>query len=234
MSDLLIDLVTDASDFERIFDCMREAFGRQAKDGIWSAVHPDWDTSPERGAARMLNDWRASNSNSLYLKATLPDPAHAGQRVIVGYAKWVQLSSVEGKGEPSKPLDPNSDLLYLTNEAERRFICQMLNSLHRPRFELVEAKAKTDSPAIMVLDLCGVHPGFQRKGIASKLVQRGLAEANRRGGLEACTEASSMGRHVYEKLGFRGGEADIKFEVDEEFGQPTKPSNLFMRTGGSV
>ncbi len=58
----------------------------------------------------------------------------------------------------------------------------------------------------------------------------GLEEARRRGNLEAVTEASVMGRRAYERLGFRP-QAEIVYEVDEEFRDRDRPSNLFMRTG---
>ncbi|KAK7756927.1 hypothetical protein SLS62_000943 [Diatrype stigma] len=89
------------------------------------------------------------------------------------------------------------------------------------------------APSVMVLDLCAVHPAYQRRGIASRLVRWGLEEARRRGSgsaLEAITEASVMGRSVYERLGFRPV-AEIEYEVDEEFQARDRPSNLFMRTG---
>lgn len=86
----------------------------------------------------------------------------------------------------------------------------------------------------MALDMCAVDPVYQRKGIARELVQWGLDEARRRGGLEAITEASSMGRHVYEKMGFQAEGPDIEYAVDSEFESRKRPSNIFMRTHGNV
>ncbi|CAI4211277.1 unnamed protein product [Parascedosporium putredinis] len=75
------------------------------------------------------------------------------------------------------------------------------------------------------------NPAEQTPGIASKLVQWGLDEAKRRGGLEAITEASSMGRHVYNRLGFQQEGPEIEYIVDEQFKDRQRPSNIFMRTG---
>lgn len=83
-----------------------------------------------------------------------------------------------------------------------------------------------------MLDLCAVDPAFQRRGVASRLVEWGLQEAQRRGGLECLTEASVMGRLAYERLGFRP-EGEIEYKVDEEFRTRSMPSNLYMRTGSS-
>ena len=86
---------------------------------------------------------------------------------------------------------------------------------------------------MFVLDLCAVHPDFQGRGIASKMVRWGLEEAQRRGVPEAVTEGSAMGRHVYMKLGFHPeGLHDIHYHLDDEFSdRPAPPANLFLRTG---
>ena len=75
-----------------------------------------------------------------------------------------------------------------------------------------------------------------RGSCRQKLVGWGVEEARRRGGLECSTEASSMGRGAYMKLGFKteGAPKDIVYEVDEEFkneGRDPLPPNLFLRTG---
>ncbi|OTA69086.1 hypothetical protein K449DRAFT_460643 [Hypoxylon sp. EC38] len=110
--------------------------------------------------------------------------------------------------------------LYPNNKAEQRYLCQVYCS---------NIPATITTPP----QLCVVDPAYQRKGIASKLVQWDLDEAERRGGLEATTEASSMGRHVYGRLGFHGEGLDIEYYVDSEFIPRERPSNVFMRAGTS-
>ncbi|KAH6894209.1 hypothetical protein B0T10DRAFT_479826 [Thelonectria olida] len=243
-SDLRIEIITSLRDVLPAFICTRNTFGNQTHDGIWLAMNPECDT-PEgisRGAQRMTKRWLEAvkarnndgNLNTIFLKATVPDPEKPGEHRLVGIAIWVQASAVEGHGDvPAEDLSAVLDLeaLYPGNKTEQRYLVQLDRSLHRKRIEVVKEKATASPPAVMVLDLCAVDPAYQGKGIAKKLVQWGLDEASRRGGLEAITEASSMGRHVYAKLGFKPDETEIVYDVDAEFAGRERPSNLFMRTG---
>ncbi|KAJ5670176.1 uncharacterized protein N7477_005539 [Penicillium maclennaniae] len=126
------------------------------------------------------------------------------------------------------------EALYPGNEPEQRYLCQVMASLHRRRIEIIKEKATAVPPAVMVLDMCAVDPSYQRKGIARALVQWGLDEARRRDNLEAITEASSMGRHVYEKMGFQAEGPDIEYFVDDDFECRKGPPNVFMRTHGNL
>ncbi|KAI0120378.1 hypothetical protein F4776DRAFT_251764 [Hypoxylon sp. NC0597] len=241
--ELRIEVIDRPEDIEAGFDCAANAFGRQTCDAIWMAMNPEWDkTGPEgrpRAVARMVEQWRSishdsdGNANTIFLKATLPSQ---GGRVVVGMAIWTQLSMVEGLGNrPSDDLRSTLDLerLYPNNEAEQRYLCQVYHSLVKRRIEVVREKETSQQPSLLHLELCAVDPAYQRKGIASRLVQWGLDEAERRGGLEATTEASSMGRHVYRRLGFHDEGSDIEYDVDSEFIPRERPSNVFMRTGTS-
>jgi GNAT superfamily N-acetyltransferase len=235
---LLIEPIHDANDFAQVFHCACEAFGRQTKDAIWIATNPGWDTptGPQEGVNRFRNRFesittnRDGKPNTIFLKATLPDTeGDPSNRQIVGLAIWQQVSIVDGYGDPPAD-DPVADI-GITDPTEERFASQMLKSLHKRRIEVVQEKANSTPPAIYALDLCAVDPKYQRRGIAGELVQWGLDEARRRG-LEATTEASSMGRGAYEKLGFhREVDRDIGYEVDEEFRTRVLPPNVFLRTG---
>ncbi|KAJ6568785.1 hypothetical protein B0H19DRAFT_1133946 [Mycena capillaripes] len=201
--DLRIELITEAGDFQPAFIC--------------------WDT-PEgvaRGARELADRWTASRekADTQFLKATLAGPGE--ERIIIGMAIWVHASLVPGHGEAIRPAD--FTYLHPDNEPEERYLRQLL-----------EEKARPESPqkSAMVLDLLAVDPAFQRRGAASQLVQWGLDEAQRRGGLEAITEASKMGRLVYKQLGFREVQG-IEYKVDEEFKERERPSNVFMRTGAA-
>ncbi|KAJ7075009.1 acetyltransferase [Mycena belliarum] len=233
-SDLRIELIDSASDFEQGFDALRNAFGTQMHDGIWDALYPSWDTPAGRaqGVARLIKRWETCNpAFTTHLKATLPDPDKPGSRRIVGMAIWCQFSAVEGQGEPPQEGVPADFAAYFPgDEAGARYISQLLNSMKKRRFEAIRKKAGAQPSAVIVLDICAVDPAFQRRGAASALVQWGLDEAKRRGGLEAMTEGSLMGRLAYVKLGFRSM-GEIEYEVDEEFAARNRPSNLFMRTG---
>ncbi|KAI5917031.1 hypothetical protein F4810DRAFT_698267 [Camillea tinctor] len=239
-SPLKVSVIDRAEDLVEAFDCVCAAFGRQAKDAIWMGMNPGWDTpaGAARGAARLVDRWRATTrdsqgrANTVFLKATLPG-GDGKREVVAGFAIWVQASFAEGRGDaPGKDLDLAA--LYPDDEAERRYLVQAYRSLVKRRVEVVREKLAEDPPAVMVLDMCATDPAFQRKGVASALVQWGLDEARRRGIPEATTEASSMGRLVYERMGFRREGADIVYEVDEEFLPRDRPPNVFMRTGNTL
>ncbi|KAJ5951591.1 uncharacterized protein N7479_010004 [Penicillium vulpinum] len=240
---LRIDVIDQPEDIIQAFDCVCEAFGRQVQDGVWIAMNPGWDTPQGKasGAERMVARWRNKTNdknglpNTVFLKATLPSP-ESESRIIVGFSIWVQASTVEGHGDPPvedlvNALDLNT--LYPGNEPEQRYLCQVISSLHKRRNEVIKEKATATPPAVMILDLCVVDPAHQRKGIARELVQWGIDEAQRRGDLEATTEASSMGRHVYGQMGFQADGPEVEYVVDKEFASRSKPPNLFMRTKGS-
>lgn len=228
-----VELIKHAEDFEQCFVCLAEAFGRQANDNIWISSNPGWDTpvGARRNTEHMINRWRKANENTLHLKASIPDARRPDVRRIVGFAIWSQLSMIPNQGERPKEWKPSDfEVQHPGNEPEQRYISQMLNSLQRSRRAYVSRLAGSTPASVMALDICAVNPAFQRRGIASKLVEWGLNEAKERGDLEAITEASSMGRHVYAKLGFKPLGSEIQYEVDEDLADRISPSNLFMRT----
>ncbi|KAF2226202.1 hypothetical protein BDZ85DRAFT_76986 [Elsinoe ampelina] len=240
--EVTIGLAESERDLEQAYFCLCEAFARQAKDSVWMLMNPGWDTEEgrKRNAQHMIAAWKSiptnkdGEPNALYLTAKVPDPDKPGDHRVAGIAVWKQLSFVDGQGiaftgdmsEPLKSLD----------DKNRRFAGQMFKSMWKRRIAYLHEVSAQGSgrnpPAIFVLDICGVDPAFQRRGIAAKLVQWGLEEAKKRGNLECTTEGSAMGRGVYRKLGFKNeGEGDIKWEVDDEFASWDKPPNIFLRTG---
>lgn len=167
----------------------------------------------------------------MFLKAVVEE--EGAESVIAGFAIWNQLSMLPGKGdEPSTNLADSMDLetLYPGDEREQHFLSQVFASFVQQKVSYIQSIATTESPATFSLDLCVVDPEFQRRGIAVKLVEWGLEEAKRRGGLESTTEGSEMGRFVYSRLGFRGVK-EVEYVVDEEFKGRRLPGNLFMRNG---
>lgn len=186
-------------------------------------------------AKRFLNTTHDAHGrpNTIFLKATAGGPAG---RTIVGVAIWAQLSFVAGHGDaPSADLAAAKDVpaLKFAGADDARFAAQLWAGLMAARVAMLRAKeaaADERDRAAFVLDLCAVDPVWQRRGAAARLVGWGLAEARRRGGLEATTEASVMGRLVYGKLGFVPV-AEIEYGVEEALVKGrTLPSNLFMRT----
>lgn len=241
VGDILIEQITTAEDIEESLNPICDTFGLQTLDAFWMAMNPGWDT-PEgkaRCASLMVQRWRATTKdlkgrpNTVYLKATAPSSNGDGSRTIVGTATWIQASNVAGHGDaPTEDLSKAVDLnqLYPGDATEQRYLCQVIASLQRERRQAVREKMNSSPPSAMVLDLCVVHPAYQGRGIAKRLVQWGLDEAKARGGLECLTEGSVMGRRVYEKLGFRSL-GEIEYVFDDEFAGRRQASNVFMRTG---
>jgi aminocarboxymuconate-semialdehyde decarboxylase len=236
----VISPVENEQDLIQANYCVTEAFARQAKDNLWKAMNPGWDTKEglANNAQKMVKRWKSTTTNkdgrpnTLFLKATLPDTEKQGERRVVGLAIWTQLSLVEGYGDPFT--GDTTEMLQGIEGTEKRFAAQMFRSFFKRRTEYVRQVSESgrNPPAIFHLDLCAVDPAFQRRGIAGKLVQAGLEEAKQRGDLECTTEGSAMGRAVYRKLGFRDeGVGDIEWDVEEEFKARDKPPNVFLRTG---
>lgn len=245
-ADVQVTPITQQDDFDRFFEVSTASFAKQANDGFWKTMHPGWETEAGRAAAvsRLVERWKATTKNrdgkpnTIFLKAIVPSKEKPGETEIAGIAIWAQASTVEGYGDaPVVDLAEAMDLnaLFPGNESEQRYARQLDRSFRKRRIEVIkEVSAKASPPAVLVLDLCAVDPGFQRLGIASKLVEWGLREAKERGGLEAVLEASAMGRHVYWKLGFQQDGDECEYIVDEEFKDRNRPSNIFMRTGLSM
>ncbi|KAK2030655.1 acetyltransferase [Colletotrichum zoysiae] len=240
--DVQVEVISQPEDFTQVAEVVSNAFGHQVHDGVFISMNPGWDT-PEGQAKQaasmakrlgLVTKNNRGEPNTVFLKAALSDPDQPGRRRIAGMAIWGQMSAVEGHGDPPpKDLirELNLEATFPGDVAEQRYAAACMGSLHKRREEVIREKAASDEPAVFVLEMCGVDPRFQGKGIAKKLVQWGLEEAKRRGGLELLLEASAMGRHVYSKLGFKQEGPEIEYDVDEQFAHRDRPSNIFMRTG---
>lgn len=235
-ADLRIEVIDNPRDLEAAYEVPCVCFGEQTKDTFWMHFNPGWDTPEGKAAAverlrqrfsKVTKD-KEGRPNTIFLKASVPTGPN-GQYDIVGYAIWLQLSMVEGYGDrPSFFEDAGS--IYPGNIKEQRYAIQLNRSEFALRHGAVKEKESASPPALFVLDLCVVKPEFQGRGIAKKLVQWGLDEAQRRGGLECAMEATVMGRSVYSKLGFQNA-GQIQFVVDEEFVSRERPDHIWMRTG---
>lgn len=240
-STIKVTPITSESDFLPAFQCAANAFGHQINDALWTLMHPGWNTpeGAEACASRLAQRWKKTTTNNLnlpntvFLKAEVTDP-QTGKSVIGGMAIWQQCSfDAPAWGDEPIAGMPDTDLEPLASDSDRRFARQAFGSLFKRRVEVVKEKQNDEKPATFVLDLCAVDPKYQRRGIAQALVQWGLDEAKRRGGLECTTEASSMGRGAYRKLGFRDeAVGDIGYELDKEFSGRSMPPNVFLRTAG--
>lgn len=250
----LTPLANPDTDLPGFFNCIASSFGGQIRDPLWLAINPSYETPQgrQRGIEHLRDRYdhvtrnKDGDLNTVFIKATLPaeDGDENGPggldsegRKIVGMAIWQQASFVDGYGDVPINAVPDSDLEDLPPK-EQRFAQQMFGSMWKRRVEVTKEKADSGAqpPAIFVLDMCAVDPGYQRRGIAKALVRWGLEEAERRGGLECTTEATSMGKGVYKKEGFNeeGEGKDVVYEVDQEFKDRWIPPVVFLRTGGAM
>ena len=199
---VLVQPVNSPDDFAAVYHCIREAFVRQIRDSIWISMNPEWGPpeGQKEGASKLLRRWQSvtknkeGQPNTIILKASVPNPQDETKHKIMGAAIWSQTSFVDGHGD--RPTDSPADVAALS-DTEKRFASQMYRSLWKRRVALAREKACSDSPAMFTLYTWAVDPAFQRRGVAGKLVEWGLQEAKRRGGLECTTEAS---RHVWGEL----------------------------------
>lgn len=107
--DIVIGLVETEEDLRQGFYCVSEAFGRQIKDSVWTLMFDGWDTEEgqTKHSENLIQQWKSSTKNkdgqpnSIFIKASLPDPEKLGERRVAGLAIWKQLSLVEGYGVSS-------------------------------------------------------------------------------------------------------------------------------------
>lgn len=239
-SSVRIALVESPADFDRIFAIEAAGFAVQTADNLWMTAHPGWQdpANAPKFAQNRARRWELTTSdkhgrpNAIFLKAIVNEN---GEDKIAGAAIWVQASADPSLGDVPLDYDGHYRLwktLYPDSERDAVFVTRAMMGMQAFRRAVAQEKAGTEQPAWMVLDMCAVHPDYQGRGIAKKLVEWGLEEAKRRGGLECTTEGSIMGRRVYSKLGFARG-PEIDYMVGEEFKDRSLPSNMIMRNGGT-
>ncbi|OQE36980.1 hypothetical protein PENCOP_c011G02907 [Penicillium coprophilum] len=127
----------------------------------------------------------AGESNEIFFKVT--EGSESGP--IVAFAKWKRLTSPADHDRHEEQIvwPPSSD-----KELCDRFFWGM---------ETQHEKWMGDRPHYY-LDMLGVHPSYQGKGLGSKLLKWGLMRADAEG-VEVYLAASPLGRPLYAKYGFR-------------------------------
>ncbi|KAK3369854.1 hypothetical protein B0H63DRAFT_514114 [Podospora didyma] len=150
---------------------------------------------------------------------------------LVGYARWILPSTPTKSGDAVWPEAQVPEITdpVLRQELEDR--CK--NADWQPREDTHELddelykrnqmhKSKND---YMILDFLAVHPSHSRKGIATKLVQRGVDIARK---LEADIYllAFEQGLNVYKRLGFRM--IDHMIQDDSPYGGEGKFGRYFF------
>ncbi|KAF3391625.1 hypothetical protein F1880_007762 [Penicillium rolfsii] len=118
------------------------------------------------------------------------DPSNPN--VVAGFAKWVRPSFVS-----SAEHDRHAEALDEWPEGSDRELCELFfGTMDRDRGEIMKGKPH------YFLDLLGVHPSYQGRGLGSKLLRWGLARADEEG-VEVYLSGSPDGRPLYERNGFQ-------------------------------
>ena len=176
-------------------------------------------------AATQLLGGHGAQKHETFLK--IEDPSDPG--VVMGFAKWVRVAgrapsaAADHDGSTGTAWPEGSDKKLCERffgEMERRHrvaignrphYCMSLpffffflrffvdsffvRDIHFRLFCLVQLTSIPD------LEILGIHPSYQGRGLASKLLKWGLERADEES-LEAYLSSSPEGRPVYEKYGF--------------------------------
>ncbi|KAJ5334581.1 hypothetical protein N7452_006984 [Penicillium brevicompactum] len=189
----------DAAELTQVFYA---AFGGEFNRTMFPQEHDVtawWEHSFNTLALRT----QANEGNAVLLKITDEKGA------IAAFAKWKRPVTADRDQEHEEPVDwaPSSD----KNLCERFF--SSMDGQHQKWME--------DRPHYY-LDMLGVHPSQQGRGLASKLLKWGLCRADAEG-VETYLSASPEGKPMYEKYGFRSVESFSPFAgyVQEAMIRPT-------------
>ncbi|KAJ5336242.1 uncharacterized protein N7506_004264 [Penicillium brevicompactum] len=146
---------------------------------------------------------QANEGNAVLLKITDEKGA------IAAFAKWKRPVTADRDQEHEESVEwaPSSD-----KDLCERFFSSMDGQHH---------KWMEDRPHYY-LDMLGVHPSQQGRGLASKLLKWGLCRADAEG-VETYLSASPEGKPMYEKYGFRSVESFSPFAgyIQEAMIRPT-------------
>ncbi|KAJ5766135.1 Acyl-CoA N-acyltransferase [Penicillium nucicola] len=144
----------------------------------------------------------AGETDEVFFKIVDSD-SDADPDAIAAFAKWKCPTSADRhRHEPEQPAEwaPSCD-----GELCDQFFSGMEQS---------KAKWMGDRPHYY-LDMLAVHPSYQGRGLASRLLKWGLERADREG-VEVYLSSSPEGRPVYEKYGFRFLESSSPFPGYEQ------------------
>lgn len=129
------------------------------------------------------------------------DPATSA---FVGGAKWVFYSAAPERSETVNVtwIDDST----AKGKLEREFAQAVMDEFHGRRVRYMAGPHA-------LLNICYTSPGYERRGVASALVEWGMERADKEG-WRCFTEASPRGTPVYARLGFKTRE-DVSLRWDE-------------------
>ncbi|KAJ5455595.1 uncharacterized protein N7458_003859 [Penicillium daleae] len=126
--------------------------------------------------------------DQVMLKVT--DPSNPD--MVVAFAKWVRPSSVSHADHDRRAEGP-----AVWPESSNGELCdRFFGTMGGHHKEIMKERPH------YYLEILGVHPSYQGRGLASKLLRWGLARADEEG-VETYLSSSPAGRPLYERNGFQ-------------------------------
>jgi len=174
------------ADMARIFEVFSLAFARN--EPFFDVLYPQhWTDAGRKAGAERLQTIKNSDPQTTFLKAV---DESTGE--ICGAAKWNVYDNKMPDLDTKKPLGD-----HWGTEDEAEFAGKMIESF----LELRNAAIKKSNGNLLSLDILGIDPAHQRKGIGGALVSWGTHRADQLG-VEAIVESSVFGKGLYVKSGF--------------------------------
>lgn len=198
-----IEIVTDPKDFTPWTAVQYASFqgtDNVCHDVLFPPAHPaPTPTQLDVSVQRHIESIRTDPEHNIYIQIT--DPTNGK---VMGGAKW-QLW-------PHDPHRPQTHpITFIDDSTEQGRIEK--EYAQRVMDDFQGSRAKNMGMPHGLLDICFTAPEYERRGVASALVNWGLKKCDEEGWV-AFTEASVRGAPVYERLGFEKKEA-VKLRYDE-------------------
>ncbi|CAI7593773.1 unnamed protein product [Penicillium manginii] len=171
-----------------------EAFLSTFSDDFNRTMFPD---NPEVRAfleSTMLQV-NSEHKHEILLKVTDPSNADA----VAAFAKWIRpIASTDSAAGANAHQDRHENPVSTRWPASSdEKLCEMFfGTMAKHHEELMEGRPH------YYLELLGVHPSYQGRGLASKLLKWGLARADEEG-VEVYLSSSPEGKPLYDKNGFQ-------------------------------
>ena len=197
-----IQVVTDSDDLKQWTAAQLSSFvgtGNTFHDVLFPPASAPTPAQLELATARHRTAFEESSHH--YVFTRIVDPSNGA---IMGGAKW-QFWSHDPKRPRTVPVEYIDDSTP-EGKAERAFAQKVMD-------EFMGRRARDMAMAHGLLDLCFTVPKYERKGVASALVNWGLERTDKEGWV-TFTEASPRGGPVYERLGFERKEV-VRLRYDE-------------------
>ncbi|KAJ5183801.1 hypothetical protein N7492_001417 [Penicillium capsulatum] len=141
--------------------------------------------TPDVRAFASENLLTSDNENEIILKATASDDPST----MVAFAKWIRPGKAHTDAD-----HPQGAVWPASSDSA---LCDLFfGTMSQHHKELMDGRPH------YYLEILGVHPNYQRRGLASRLLKWGLERADQ-DGVEVYLSSSPEGKPMYEKYGFQ-------------------------------